>query len=334
VPVSALLLLSPWAAVIGIPALGAVAATVAGRRRADTVRRELRLPAPSPTRARIRLALVTGFVALLAVSAAQPALTRDRHLQARREVQALFVLDISRSMAASSRPRSPTRLDRAAAAAERLRAAIPTVSAGIASLTDRVLPQLFPVPDRAGFARVLAQGVAIENPPPRSSAVRATSYTALEQIPGAGYFAAGLRTRVVVVLTDGESVPVQTGEIAAAFSAQPGYHVLFVRFWRPGEAIYDADGHAESAYQPDPSGQAVLDTLASALRGNAYEESDLSAATRRLRSITGSGTVTRTAAVVRTQTPLAPYTAGLALLAALALAGVSLSGGAGVRWLG
>jgi hypothetical protein len=334
VPVAALVLLSPWAAAIGIPALGAVAATIVGRRRAEAVRRELRLPPPPPTRARVRLALVTVFVALLAVSAAQPALTRDRHAQARRDVQVLFVLDVSRSMAASSRLRAPTRLDRAAAAAERLRTAIPTVSAGIASLTDRVLPNLFPVPDRAGFARVLAQGVAIENPPPRSSAVRATSYTALEQIPGSGYFAPGLRSRIVVVLTDGESVPVQTGEIASAFAAQPGYHLLFIRFWRPGEAIYDADGHAESAYRPDPSGQAVLDTLASAVQGTAYEEDAVSAAAGRLRSLSGSGPVTESATVVRTQTPLAPFSAALALLAAVGLAGVSLGGRPGVRWSG
>jgi hypothetical protein len=331
VPLSAVMLLSPWAAVIGVPALAAVAATIAGRRRADSVRRELRLPKPSPDRARIRLALVTAFVGLLAVSAVQPALTRDRHLQARRDVQVLFVLDVSRSMAASSNARTPTRLDRAAAAAERLRAAIPTVSAGIASLTDRVLPQLFPVPDRAGFARVLAQGVAIENPPPRSSAVRATSYTALEQIPGAGYFAQNLRTRIVVVLTDGESTPVQTSEVAAAFAAQPGYHVLFVRFWRSDEEIFDADGRVESAYHPDPAGGAVLDNLASALGGNAYGEDALGTAEQRLRQLAGDGPATVLPASVRTETPLAPFSAGLAIIVAAGLA-VLAGFGRRVRW--
>ena len=104
-------------------------------------------------------------------------------MRARRDVQVLFVLDVSRSMAASAHLRSPTRLDRAAAAAERLRAAVPTVPAGIASLTDRVLPNLLPVPDAAGFARVLDQGVSIENPPPQATRGPRDAYDALEQIP-------------------------------------------------------------------------------------------------------------------------------------------------------
>jgi hypothetical protein len=316
-----LTLLSPEAAAVGIPALLAVAGAVYGLRRADAVRAALRLPEPRPARARARLALVAAVVALLTLAAAQPAVTRDEHLHARRDAQVLFVLDTSRSMAASERPRSPTRLDRAAAAAVRLRRAVPTVPAGVATLTDRVLPDLLPVSDGPGFERVLARGVAIESPPPQTSAVRATSYDALQPIPGGGYFDPRARSRIVVVLTDGESAPVQTDELAAAF-ASPRYRLLFVRFSREGEAIYDEAGRADAAYRADPSARAVLETVASAVGARAYEEDAVGDAERALARLVGSGSETSLATTVRTETPLAPVSAALALLAALAALGL------------
>ena len=328
----ALTFLSPRAAALCIPALIAVAAVSIGYRRADAVRRALRLPPPSPARVRARLALLASVATLLSLAAAQPALTNDSSLRVRRDVQALFVVDISRSMAASARRDSPTRLDRAARAATRLRAAIPGVAAGVATLTDRVLPDLFPVPDRTGFAAVLQRGLAIESPPPQASAVRATSYSALQSIPGGGYFDRHARSRIVVVLTDGESAPVQNVEVADAFAANPGYHVLFIRFWQAGEAIYGADGQAEPAYRPDPSGQATLDSLASALHGNAYGESDVGAAEQRLTQLVGTGPTVRATAGVQRQTALAPYVAALALLAAIALLGLTRGFSSRIRW--
>jgi hypothetical protein len=259
------------------------------------------------------------------LTAAQPALTHDQGLRTRRDVEALFVVDVSRSMAASKGPRTPTRLDRAASAAARLRAAVPTVPAGVATLTDRILPSLLPVPDRRAFDRVVAGGLAIESPPPQRTAARATSFDALRQIPGAGYFDPAARSRIVVVLTDGESDPVQTSEVAAAFGAR-GTQVLLVRFWKPNEAVYDADGRPETAYRADPSGRAVLEEVASALGGRVYEEDSLAAAGRRLRQLAGSGPTTPSTGTVRTLTPLAPFTAALALVAALGLVALPFRG--------
>ena len=311
--------LSPRAAAIAVPALGAVAAAALGRRRAIGVRTALRLPPPHHDRARVRIAILALVVALLAVSAAQPAVAHSRHGRLRHDAQVLFVFDVSRSMAASAQLRSPTRLDRAVAAALRLRAAVPDLSAGIATLTDRVLPNLLPVPDQPGFDRVAERALMIESPPPRASAVRATSYDALTEIPGSGYFDSLARTRIVVVLTDGETAPVQTGEIAAAFAGHPGYRLLFLRFWRSNEAVFDADGHAETAYRPDPSAGAGLASLASALRAPIYDEGAVGSAGRRIAALAGHGPTVDSASTVRTQTPLAPFTAAAALLAAVAL---------------
>ena len=66
-------------------------------------------------------------------------------------------------MRASSAPGEPTRLVRARAAVMRVRRTVPDVPAGLAGLTDRVLPYLFPTVDAAGFAETLRLSVAVES---------------------------------------------------------------------------------------------------------------------------------------------------------------------------
>ena len=85
-------------------------------------------------------------------------------------------------MAASATPNSPTRLERAVAAAVKLRASIPDVPAGVATLTDRVLPDLFPVPDIGAStgSPAVQSGSRTRRPvEPRSCA---TSYGALREV--------------------------------------------------------------------------------------------------------------------------------------------------------
>jgi hypothetical protein len=329
--VAGLTLLSPVAALVGLVAPIAIAATVLGLRRVRTVQHTLRLPAPGTWAGRGRLAVVVTIVGALTLAAAQPALTHEAQLRVRRDAQVLFVVDISRSMAASEKAGSPSRLDRASAAAVSLRAAVPTLAAGVATLTDRVLPSLLPVSDPAGFEQVMTRAVAIESPPPQASAVRATSFDALGSIPGAGYFAPGTARRIVVVLTDGESSPVQTSELARAFGSSGGFHVVFVRFSRPGESIFDADGRRETSYRPDPTSKAVTSNVAAALRGDAYDEADVPAAERRLRELAGSGPTRIAAGTTSSRRPLAPY---LALLAGLLIAALFVSDlqRTGIRW--
>jgi hypothetical protein len=314
-----LTLLSPLAALVGLPALAAIAATALGLRRVRTVQRALRLPLSGTWTGRRRLACVAGVVFATTLAAAQPALTHESQLRVRHDVQVLFVVDISRSMAASATAGAPSRLDRATAAAVRLRAAVPTLAAGVATLTDRVLPSLLPVSDQVGFDAVMTRAVAIESPPPQASAVRATSFDALSSIPGAGYFGPGTEARLVVVLTDGESAPVQTGELARAYGSSGGYHVVFVRVSRPGEAIFDADGRRETSYRPDPASKALTSSVAAALRGNAYDERDLPTAERRLQELAGDGPSTIVAGTSSGRLPLAPYVALVAVLLVAAL---------------
>src|SRR5207247_878048 len=100
----------------------------------------------------------------------------------RTDVQAYVVLDTSKSMAASAGAGGETRLDRAKGEALEVREGLSSVRFGIASLTDRVLPHLFPTGDPAVFATTLRQSVGIDRPPPGVNSTRATSFAALANL--------------------------------------------------------------------------------------------------------------------------------------------------------
>lgn len=306
--------LTPLGGLVALAALVPLAAALASRARTEVVRRRLGLPAPERT-TELRPLLAAAAIALLGLAAAQPALTRSAHPQSRTDVQAVFVIDTSRSMAASSSPTAPTRLDRAAAAAITLRNAIPDVPAGVLTLTDRVLPDLLPVADVGGFDGVVNRAVRIESPPPQATSVRATTYSALDEIASGDVFPPSATRRIVVLLTDGESGPVGTSELARTLA---GYRFESVQFWSADESVYDPDGKPEAAYRPDPSGRAVLADLASALGGKSFDETQVKAAARYLRSLIGTGKTVAGAATEQRRYPLGPYVALLALLVALA----------------
>jgi hypothetical protein len=315
--------LTPTAALAALAALLPLAARLAGRRRAEAVRRALRLPPPrravpaGPAPVPAGPTLGAAGIALLGLAAAQPALTHTSRPTVLRDAQAVFVVDTSRSMAASASPTSPTRLDRAIAAAVRLRAAIPQVESGLLTLTDRVLPDLLPVPDRNAFDAVAQRAVRIESPPPRSASVRATRYTALVNVAEGNVFAPSATRRIVVLLTDGESTTVDTSALARALPASRGYRFAAVRFWSADESVFDADGEPEAAYRPDPSGAVSLRDTAAALEGRSFEEGDLGTAASYIRGLAGDGPTVRAAGVTRTRETLAPYVALAAVLCLL-----------------
>jgi hypothetical protein len=238
------------------------------------------------------------------LAAAQPALRRDNPNETRTDVQAMFVLDVSRSMLASSGPEARTRLERARGVALELRASIPQVSAGLAGLTDRALPYLFPTMDQRVFASTLREAVRIESPPPQQVARVATSFDSLASLGSQGFFPAGLARRVCVVLTDGEST---------AFSRPGGCRLVVVQLWKPSERIY-RDGKPEPQYRPDDAAPALASRLGPVAReGEAGRARDL------LKGVVGDGPVRDVAGTSRSSLELGPY---------LALAGFAL-----VLWL-
>jgi hypothetical protein len=327
-------LLTPLGGLVALLAVLPLAAAVLAHGRTGSVRRALGLPSPERRAELMPPSLAAAGVVLLGLAAAQPALIRSSSPRVRRDAQAFFVLDTSRSMAASSSPTAPTRLDRAANAAVRLRAAIPQVESGVLTLTDRVLPDLLPVADLQGFNGVVQRAVRIESPPPRGSSVRATSYGALADIASGNDFSPTASRRIVVLLTDGESNPLQSGELAGQLASGRGYRFVAVRFWRSNESVYGAEGKVEAAYRPDPSGRTTMRDLAATLGGRSFEEGEVGAAAAYLRGLAGSGPTVRAGGADRSRVPLAPYAALLGALALLAAIGPSTFAPRGIRLRG
>ena len=247
------------------------------------------------------------------LAAAQPVFEWTRDRTVRTDAEAFVVVDVSRSMLAQRDLDSPMRIDRAKAAATSLRASLSDVPVGVASLTDRVLPHLFPSADHDVFEATLERSVGIERPPPRSSFLNgATSLNALATLRGLHYFTPTSTKRLAIVLTDGESQPVSNARIGGLFRRTPAIEVVFVQFWDDDEHVFTR-GVPEPQYRPDPSARAALDRLAASSHGAVYSEGQLDAAASKARELLGSGP-----SVVEGekagQVALAPYLAAAALL--------------------
>jgi hypothetical protein len=308
-----LVLLTPLGALVAVTAVIPLAALAAAGSREARGRRALGLPAPPASRRLARPAAVAAVVVLLGLAAAQPALQSATHLSVRTDAEALFVLDNSRSMLASSGPNAPTRLARAKAAADAIRNGIADVPSGVATLSDRVLPNLFANADPAVFRQTVAQAVGIEQPPPASSGVVATSFAALGAAATENYFSPSARHRLLVVLTDGESLPFDQQELARRLRAGPGVHLVIVDVTRPGEAVYSR-GRPEPGYHPDPTARLTLSSLAAATDGTVVNEGSTGRAVAAARTALGTGSVVAAARTTRTRA-LAP----LVILAAFLL---------------
>src|SRR5919201_6080321 len=96
-------------------------------------------------------------------------------------------------------PHGATRYSRALVAAERLRAELPSIPAGIVSYSDRPLPHLFPTANRRLFSAVLHRSIGVQRPAAesgRSVHGVATNFDPLAQLATAGYFRTGARSKL------------------------------------------------------------------------------------------------------------------------------------------
>ena len=277
-------LLSPYGLLLALTVALPLAALVLALRRVDRVRTQLRLPAQRSGGARAQAAALAAAVVLLALAAAQPARTSTETRRVRTDAEAFLVVDVSRSMLAA-RPGGPTRLARAKTEALELTRSLRDVPLGVATMTDRILPNLFPTPDGAAVAQTIRRAVTAERPPPREVGIRATTLAALGDAAGANLMSA--RRKLLIVLTDGETRPY--GEAATARRLRAaGVSLVLVHVWRP-------DDRLEPAYRPDPSSRLALTGLAAAADGAVVREGDLGAATRAARAALGDGPERRAA---------------------------------------
>lgn len=308
---TSLVFLTPFGALLTLGVLAPLISLFLVSRRARRVRGGLDLAEPPRRRLVVTLTTLLVAGAFLGAAAAQPVVERTTTLRTRTDAEAFVVLDISRSMLAQRGTGSPKRIDRAKAAATALRSSLSDVPVGIASLTDRVLPHLFPSVDQGVFEATVDRSVGIEQPPPRSSlATGATKLDTLATIRTLRYFSPKARSRLLIVFTDGETQPVAAARLAALFRRPPTIETIFIQHWDSAERVYT--GGAPEPYRPDPSARALLDGLAKSIDASVYDEGDVFAAAARARELLGDGpTVVR--GELGGRVPLAPYLAAAAL---------------------
>jgi hypothetical protein len=303
--------------------LGVAAFTV---RRSQSVAAILGLT-PAPRRlGATRAACAAAICVLLGLAAAQPVLQATGSERMRRSSEVLFVVDVSRSMLASDGPEGSARLERARRVVLDLRRAVPDVPAAVAGLTDRVLPYVFATSDESTFENVVRRSVSVEAPPPQDVARNATSFGALAAVQSSGFFPSSATHRTCVFVTDGETAPYSSGDVAAALDGPRGCSLLVVQVWTPGERVYGVDGRPEAAYRPDRAAPSLVQQLAQATSGQSFDVADASQAARALRRLAEVGP-TEHVTLVERQRRLAPALAGAALVLAVALAASALRTG-------
>ena len=269
--------------------------------------RVLRLLAVVGHRRRAVVPVVVALVALsalVAVAAAQPVVVRQKLVSERADAQAFVLFDTSLSMRASAGPGKPSRLQRAKRMAIRLQRSLSDVPFGIASMTDRSLPNLMPTTDQVLFERTAEQSVVVDQPPPSQLYKgRATTFDALIPLVGSHFYTQGVQRRLLIVYTDGESAQVSP---LFRITLQRRVTPVFVHVWAPGERIYNK-GKADPRYVSDPTSMAALNDIAR-ITGvpRAFSEGDTSAIVRAARNAVGrAGTRTHIDAYARIA--LAPW---------------------------
>ena len=305
-PVGTVSFLSPVAALVAVAVVPALFAAAGSERRSRALCRVLGLPARGLGSLVGTALALAACAACLALAAAQPVVGKVRPVQGRQDAEALFVFDISRSMLASAGPGAPTRFTRAREVARAVRARLPEVPVGVVSMTDRVLPHLFPTLGEGFFDATVDDALGIERPPPdRLGRGRATSLGSLGLLATRNFFGADASRRVAVVFTDGESLPYDAVGLRDTLG-HGNVTLVVVRIWAPGERIYDARGNAIASYRPDPGAQVALDEDMAAVGARVLRPRDVDGIAEAVRRAVGSGPVGPAGRELQT-TALAPY---------------------------
>jgi von Willebrand factor type A domain len=302
--------LTPAAGLVAFAVILPLVAFVRTERRVERVRSILKLAAPGGS-ARLTVAAIAAVALLVGIAATQPVIEEWDDRPERVDAQVLFAFDTSRSMLASSGAGEPTRFERATAASRRMREALGEVPVGIASLTDRVLPLLFPTSNHESFDSVLRHSIAVDRPPSDQAEDRRATDLGATRHFASGNFFRGARHRILVIFTDAETKRYNAGQLIGDFSGSR-IRTILVRFWGERERVYGPDG-VEQAYLPEPGSAAAAERYAQLIRGEAFEESELDAVIGAVRAKLGSeSTITRVKTV--DIQPLGPFVLLLALL--------------------
>jgi hypothetical protein len=313
--------LTPEGALLALGVVVPLVALLSVSRRAARVRQALGLPELPIDRRLVPVVAALAVAGLLGLAAAQPLLQRSTTRRVRSDAQALLVIDVSRSMLAQRSSDGPRRIERAKTAAADLRNSLPGVPVGIATLTNRVLPHVFPTVDEDVFRAVLERSIDVDRPPPGSGFIltpeqtsrrNATSLSTLSDIATQRFYSPAARHRLLVVLTDGESLRVSPTAVGQKLQ-RAGIKTIFLQFWAANERVFTG-GVPERQYIPISTSRSILERLATATGGSVYDENQVSAAVRQAREDLGSGPTVVQKDERGRRLPLAPYLAAAAFL--------------------
>ena len=303
--------LSPLGALVALAVVLPLGAYALLELRSRRVSERIGLTLP-PLRSRFGIPTALAVVAaFLGIAAAQPVISGTRSHTGRSDAQVYVLFDVSRSMLARSSAGAPDRLQRAKQLALRLRHGVPDVPFGVVSLTDRVLPHLFPTLDPNVYESVVRDAVGIERPPPSGTEDLATDYSSLGDVGTNNFYGAGAAKRVLVIFSDGESKYFDDALLKKDFD-KGNVHVLFVHLWGPDEKIYLGRNNVDPGYRPDPQSNQAVQRIAASGGGEVLGE-DPGALVSRTKGFLGTGPQT-SVREQRTRVSLGPYVALMALL--------------------
>jgi hypothetical protein len=314
--------LTPRAALVGLAFLAPLGMVALRRRPERRVRAVLGLAPPARAARAARPFGLLALAALVAASAAHPALRTTSSTPVRSDAELILTFDVSRSMLATSAPGKVVRLERERALGRAVQAGLPGLPTGVATLTNRMMPLVFPTADARTVRAVIDHSLRIMQPRPVVyTTARESSLATLSLAADRTYFDPGARKRLLVVFGDLDSDYFSltgTLRLLRRHRIEP----FLVRVARPGERVFTASGRPY-AYVP-----ASTVTVAALRRAgwHAYEESEGRRLVSELRAALGSGPV-RASDVVESQRDLAPLLALAALVLASALAFPALRAG-------
>ena len=177
---SQLVFLTPRAGLVGLAFLVPLVTLALRERAYSRVRSVLGLQGPRRIAVLARPVGLVALAAFVAAAAAQPAVRNTDSTPVRSDAELFLTFDVSRSMLATAAPGGVTRMERARALGRDVHAALPDVPTGVATLTNRMMPLLFPTGDGRGVTAVVDHSLRIMQPPPeRLTAARASSLAAL-----------------------------------------------------------------------------------------------------------------------------------------------------------
>ena len=318
-PLATLVFLTPSAALVALVFVAPLAAFAVRERAGYRLRSQLRLEHPRRGSSLLRLVGLLLVATLVATAAAQPLARTTASTRVRANAELYLTFDVSRSMLAASSPHGIVRFERARAIGQQIHSALRDVPTGVATLTNRMMPLLFPTGDERGVVATLSHSLKILQPQPAFlTAPRASQLGTLSLAADRSYFDPGSGKRMLVVLSD---LDTDFFSLQGTLALLRRHHIepFLIRVAEPGEQIFDSHGRPASY-------RSVSTVSVRGLRAagwHAYEENEVQRAIVDLRRYLGTG-ATVPSGVVESQRNLAwlPALGALLVVVALTLPGL------------